>query len=311
MVPWDFLPGCIEEPLVMSRDSKENIHCLSNVCTHRANIIVNEKCNKSNIVCKYHGRRFYLDGKFDFTPGFEMARDFPAESDNLKKLPTQQLGNLIFASLDSPIPFKQWMQPVENKLQDLPLAQLKYDSNGSKDYFIDANWALYCDNYLEGFHIPYVHPSLSKVLDYSAYTTETWEYGVLQTGIAAEGESCFELPDHHPDYGKRIAAFYFWLFPNLMLNVYPWGLSINIVQPTSVVQTRIKFLCFVWDEKLLNQGAGSGLSQVEKEDEEVVQNVQKGICSRIYQAGRYSPEHEKGVHHFHRLLLRFLELDCV
>ena len=56
----------------------------------------------------------------------------------------------------------------------------------------------------------------------------------------------------------------------------------------------------------MNNGAGADLDKVEKEDEEVVENVQKGVSSRFYKCGRFSPSMEKGVHHFHTLISEFI-----
>jgi choline monooxygenase len=115
---------------------------------------------------------------------------------------------------------------------------------------------------------------------------------------------CFDLPATSPDYGKHVAAYYFWVYPNMMFNFYPWGLSFNLVQPTGVGSCKVSFLTYVSDESKLNTGAGSGLDTVELEDEEVVQNVQKGIRSRFYTHGRYSVTREQGTHHFHGLLAK-------
>jgi len=174
----------------------------------------------------------------------------------------------------------------------------------SKDYTVKANWALYCENYLEGFHIPFVHAGLNQVLDFGEYTTEIFKYSNLQLGIGKKGDVCFDLPPSSPDYGKDVAAYYFWVYPNMMFNFYPWGLSLNIVQPTSVSECKVSFITYVSDESKLNTGAGSGLDTVELEDEDVVQNVQKGIRSRFYSHGRYSVKHEKGTHHFHGLIAK-------
>jgi choline monooxygenase len=92
-----------------------------------------------------------------------------------------------------------------------------------------------------------------------------------------------------------------------MLNFSPWGLSVNLVQPQAIDRTRVIFRSFVWDESRLDQGAGSGLDRVEAEDEAVVENVARGVRSRLYRRGRYSPTRERGVHHFHRLLAEFLQ----
>ena len=128
----------------------------------------------------------------------------------------------------------------------------------------------------------------------------------LQIGVSESSIGCFELPKRSLDYGKNIAAYYYWLFPNLMLNFYPWGLSINIVFPLSKNQTKIVFRSYVWDESKLHVGAGADLNKVELEDEEIVQRVQKGVSSRFYNHGRFSPSMEQGVHHFHRLISRFM-----
>jgi hypothetical protein len=90
-------------------------------------------------------------------------------------------------------------------------------------------------------------------------------------------------------------------------NVYPWGISVNVVEPQAIDRTRVLFRTFVWDESKLGQGAGSGLDRVEAEDEAIVEAVARGVRSRLYGRGRYSPTRERGVHHFHRLLCEFLQ----
>ena len=99
-----------------------------------------------------------------------------------------------------------------------------------------------------------------------------------------------------------MAAYWWWLFPATMLNLYPWGLAVNVVQPLSPTRTRVRYLTFVGDASLGGRGAGGDLDRVETQDEAVVQSVQRGLRSRVYRSGRYAPRHERGVHHFHRML---------
>jgi choline monooxygenase len=203
--------------------------------------------------------------------------------------------------------FDDFFGEMMQRINWFPVEQLAFKKELSKDYYVQANWALYCENYLEGFHIPFVHAGLNQVLDFGEYTTEIFKFSNLQLGIGKKGDVCFELPQTSPDYGKEIAAYYFWVFPNMMFNFYPWGLSINIVEPLEVSKCRVRFLTYVSDETKLGQGAGSGLNAVELEDEEVVQNVQKGIRSRFYKHGRYSVNREQGTHHFHSLIAQFMQ----
>lgn len=79
------------------------------------------------------------------------------------------------------------------------------------------------------------------------------------------------------------------------------------MNPLGVNDCKVTFLSYVWDASKLNSGAGSALDRVEMEDEEIVENVQKGVRSRFYKQGRYSPTKELGTHHFHRILGEFLK----
>lgn len=306
MTPVNLLQGYLDEPLVLTRDKDDKLHCLSNVCTHRGNLLVERPCKSTDIRCKYHGRRFQLNGRFFSMPEFKEVENFPSENDHLTQLPVYKWGKWLFTSLVPDFPSKAYFQEMADRMAWLPFDQFQFRPDLSRDYHVDAHWALYCENYLEGFHIPFVHAGLNAVIDYGNYTTELFCYSNLQLGLAKNGEQVFDLPKDSPDYGKHIAGYYFWVFPNIMFNFYPWGLSINIVNPTGVDTCKVSFLSYVCDESKLRQGAGANLHQVELEDEDVVRHVQKGIRSRYYDRGRYSVKMEKGTHHFHRLLDEFL-----
>jgi choline monooxygenase len=168
---------------------------------------------------------------------------------------------------------------------------MAHDPSRDREFVVHANWALYVENYLEGFHIPFVHAGLNEVVDYGSYSSELYRYSNLQLAHDKQGS---------------VAARYWWVFPNLMLNFYPWGLSLNLVEPQAIDRTRVLFRSFVWDRSKLETGAGAGLDRVEAEDEAIVEAVARGVRSRLYTRGRYSPTRERGVHHFHRLLCEFL-----
>lgn len=304
--PFTLLENWLDTPLLLSRDLNERLHCLSNVCTHRGNLIATARGTQKMLRCRYHGRRFGLDGTCEYMPAFEEVADFPCKDDHLPSLEMGMLGRLLFTSLNPKVKFGEWMSGVSERIKFMPLEQFRLDSSRSKTYSFSANWALYVDNFLEGFHIPFVHPTLNTTIDLKQYETILLPHGNVQIAPAAEGELCFDLPPDHPDFGRRIAAYYFWLFPNLMLNFYPWGLSLNVVEPQGMTETRIRYLTYVWKPQLLNHGAGADLDRVELEDQDVVRNVQKGVRSQLYTAGRYSPRMERGVHQFHRMICEVL-----
>ncbi len=304
--PFILLDNFLSEPLVLVRNEKDEIKCFSNVCTHRGNIVINDPGKYRNLVCGYHGRKFDLNGKFMSMPEFQDVKDFPTECDHLHEFRIENLGPFLFAGINPKFEISDTIKIINERISFLPINQFKLDKNKSKDYLVNSNWALYCDNYLEGFHIPFVHDDLNDVLDYGNYETIIYNKMNLQIGFADSSEEVFDLPEDHPDHGKNVAAYYYWIFPNFMFNFYPWGLSVNIVKPISINQTKVSFRSYIYDESKLNKGAGAILDKVEREDEIVVEGVQKGISSSFYQAGRFSPTREKGVHHFHRLLAEFL-----
>jgi choline monooxygenase len=304
--PFVLLDGFLTEPMVLTRDKQNQINCLTNVCTHRGNLVVLKKDKVKNLHCTYHGRRFNLNGEFEHMPEFNQAENFPRPCDNLHKFPLKKWGNLLFAGLNPIFDFQQVIDKMNERVGFLPIDKFKLDESLAKNFTVNAHWALYCDNYLEGFHVPFVHENLNAVLDYGSYKTEVYQYCNLQIGYTNSQINTFDLPKNHMDYGKNVAAYYYWVFPNMMFNFYPWGLSINIVHPIDLNTTKVSFISYVYDSSKLDKGAGSGLDKVEEEDEAIVQNVQKGVRSSFYKAGRFSPTREKGVHHFHCLIANFL-----
>lgn len=304
--PMILLDGYLTEPIVLSKNEEGEINCLSNVCTHRGNLVCQHSGSQRKLVCMYHGRKFGLDGSFESMPEFKEAKNFPRDCEDLHRFVAVQWGSMLFANLGSDIDFEKVITEMNQYVGFLPLNEFVYNEVQSKDYLVNAHWALYCDNYLEGFHIPFVHSDLNEALDYGSYETVLHDHFNVQIGFSEGAEDTFDLPEGHIHHEKRVAAYYFWVFPNMMFNFYPWGLSVNIVRPLSLNQTKVSFLSYIYDESKLDKGAGALLDKVEREDEFVVEGVHKGLKSKFYPSGRFSPTREKGVHQFHRLLAESL-----
>jgi len=305
--PFTLLPGYLDEPLLLTRNKTGGVNLLSNVCTHRGNLVAEKACKVNDLKCRYHGRKFSLDGNFLSMPEFKEVENFPTVADNLPRLELFKWGKLLFTSVGPKYPQEMFFRDMMERMNWLPLEEFEFKPGLSRVFVVKANWALYCENYLEGFHIPFVHAGLNAVIDFGEYATELFfPYSSLQLGLARTREGCFDLPPDSPDHGKNVAAYYFWVFPNMMFNFYPWGLSVNVVEPVSAGECRVKFFSFVQDASKLGKGAGAGLDKVEMEDEEIVENVQRGVRSKFYKHGRYSVTREQGTHHFHRILTEFM-----
>ncbi|MAV65298.1 MAG: choline monooxygenase [Candidatus Marinimicrobia bacterium] len=288
--PLTLFQDSINEPIVLIKNNGV-YSFLSNVCTHRGHIITQKKCTKKTMKCTYHGRLFDLNGKMLSMPGFKNVKNFPSDSDNLVKLPSFEWSDFLFTGITPKIRIESLINDFSNRLKKFPFDNLRYSPEFSKTYYLDANWALYCENYLEGLHVPFVHKGLNGEIDIQSYKTELLDNGVLQ---------------YTKDKRNDVYAYYYWIFPNMMFNFYDWGLSINLVEPMSINRTRVKFLTYPVVEDIKIKSKITELHDVEIEDEEVVLNVQKGIQSQFYENGRYSAEYEKGTHHFHRLICDYL-----
>ena len=300
--PFTFLSDHLDEPLLITKNG-ETFHCFSNVCTHRAHLVETQSCKTKKLRCRYHGRTFSLDGKFNSMPGFAKAENFPSSSDNLTPVSLMKWKDFIFVSLNEGIDITPVLKDIEKRIPNFPFSELIYNESSSDEWIIDAHWAIYCENYLEGFHVPFVHKGLAKELELGSYETILLDQSVLQIG---EGKNKISILKNPETPNRNIYGLYYWIFPNLMLNFYEWGLSINIIEPIAPGQTRVRFLSFPINSKKQPKEGDSALGKVELEDQDVVLNVQKGIKSRFYSKGRYSPEHEKGIHYFHLILSKYL-----
>jgi choline monooxygenase len=177
---------------------------------------------------------------------------------------------------------------------------------------IDCNWKVYVDNYLEGYHIPIAHPGLMREIDYAQYRTDTFRYYSQQFAPIRAMKSDDSSERFYPPGTGLQEALYFWVFPNLMVNIYPDNVSTNLILPVSQEKTLTVFEWFFYDgdsSKMQERvkKAVQFSDAVQQEDIGLCESVQRGLRSATYDRGRYSVRRENGVHHFHMLLSEFLE----
>ncbi|HXI13259.1 MAG TPA: SRPBCC family protein [Thermoanaerobaculia bacterium] len=288
------------EPLLIVHGQDGMIRALSNVCRHRAGPVAQGAGTRARFRCGYHGWTYSNDGCLLQAPEFEGVENFEPDNVRLPEFQLEIWNDLVFVNLSAKGP------TLMEALGELP-SRINGSFGGyrlaaRKEWDLECNWKVYVDNYLEGYHIPIVHPSLMRELDYANYKTETGRYFSIQ-----------HSPIRNPDRlrtadGASSEAQYFWLFPNLMLNVYPDNFSTNLIVPLSAERTRTVFEWFFAD------GSGNGSEvdetvafsdEIQIEDIEICEAVQRGLRSPTYSTGRYSVARENGVHHFHGLLSEF------
>lgn len=308
--PGTLLAGSLDEPVVLTRDAAGVSRLLSNACPHRGARVVDGAGASRTLRCPYHGRRFGLDGRCTAAPGFGDLPGFPADDDHLPVLPSGHLGAVPLAGLHPVRPLARALRPLLDRVGWLPLHALAPVPELHRDYEVAAHWVIYVENYLEGLHVPFVHAGLNASLSLPEYAVEIFDGGSLQLGVAAPGGPAFTPPPGHPDAGRAIHAWYFHLSPATMINVYPWGISANAVQPVGLDRVRVRFTTWTWEPpgSAAFEGIGrqvSALHQTELEDERVVQSVQRAHRAHAWRGGRLHPRHEAAVRAFRAELARY------
>ncbi len=306
--PGDYFTTTIgDEPLIVARGADEKLRAFSNVCRHRAGPVARDCGNRKVFQCGYHGWTYLLDGRLSGTPEFDGVACFEREEYRLPQFKVETWAGLVFVNLD------RACAPLADTLEDLPSRIAHHDLSrmrpaARKDWFVDCNWKVYVDNYLEGYHIPIVHPSLNRELDYSRYRTETRTLYSIQHSPIKKSKAARLLADGD---AATYEAQYFWIFPNLMLNVYPDNYSTNLIVPLGPERTLTIFEWFFLDPEKNDvresiRRTVEFSDEIQLEDIAICEAVQRGLRSRTYTNGRYSVKRENGVHHFHGLFTQFL-----
>ncbi len=273
-----------------------------NVCRHRAGPVAQGCGNARRLSCRYHGWTYDLSGQLLRATEMEGASGFDPAKISLQTLPVHRFGPLLFAALDSATPsFDEFFPGVTERCAPLELERMRYVT--TRTYPVSANWKVYVDNFLEGYHIPLVHPGLNREIDYRQYVTEQAERYVLQYAPVRDGTASL----YKGGFGDG-QAWYYWLFPNIMLNIYEGQLQTNVVIPVDVNQTIVRFDWFSYDltpepdtdERWRELAHFS--EEVQAEDARICEAVQVNLGSRAYRSGPYSPKRESGVQLFHRLM---------
>jgi choline monooxygenase len=283
------------EPVIVCRGKDGVVRALSNVCRHRAGPVSCGSGRRPALQCGYHGWTYSLEGKLLATPEFDGVENFDRTLFSLPEFRVETVGPLVFVNLEGDAP------PLGEVLGEIaPLfasgARASYRLAAKKDWELDCNWKVYVDNYLEGYHIPIVHPALFRELDYARYRTETARW-------YSEQHSPVKKPVRIRVTSDQPDARYFWVYPNLMINVYADNFSTNVIIPSGHRRTLTVFEWYFPEsapKKIVDETVTFS-DEIQLEDISICEAVQRGLESRTYSAGRYSVARENGVHHFHGL----------
>ena len=288
------------EPIIAARDRAGALHAFFNVCRHRGGPLALKDEDCDMLICKYHGWTYRLDGMLRGVPHFNRVELFDKEDYGLTRVPLALWEGLAFVHLGpAPEPIEATFAGIRERVAPTRLGALRFARELT--YEVRCNWKVYVDNFLEGYHVPYVHPELYTLYDYENYVTEIHGRYSVQVGPLTAERNVYTAGGGE--------GLYYFVFPNLMLNVVPGRLQLNVVIPTAVDRCQVLFRYYYDD--LDAPGASERIEadlsfsdRVQQEDAEICARVQQGLGSRAYDRGRFSVRFEEGVHHFQQLLKR-------
>jgi choline monooxygenase len=298
--PGDQCTGSVAgNPIIVVRGEDDKLRAFYNVCRHRGGPLAVVKGGKSQVLqCRYHGWTYLLDGSLRGTPRFNRVDLFDRKDYGLIPVRLDAWEGLVFVNLgDTGQSLSALFNGIVGRIAPMTLTNKKFYRRVT--YNVNCNWKVYIDNYLEGYHLPFVHPELCTLLDLQNYASETFEYYSLQTSPISQKDSVYISKDGQ--------AFYYFVWPNFMMNILPGRLQTNLVVPVSCNNCVVIFDYYYDDistDEAINgiEGDIRYSDKVQHEDMEICEQVQKGLESRAYDKGRFSVECEGGVYHFQSLL---------
>jgi len=298
-----FTADIIGEPLLIVRGADGKLRAFYNVCRHRAGPPAEGCGNRKLFRCGYHGWTYDLNGALISATEIEGVEGFRSEDFALMPVRVEEWFNFIFVNLDDAAePLRMSLGELPAQVEQFPFAGMKLFER--RTYEMECNWKTYVDNYLEGYHLPSVHPGLNRELDYNAYVVEPHASHVRQFSPIRGGQPGDVTPRRYQDAREDLTTEYFWIFPNWMLNCYPDNISLNIVLPVAPERSLAIFEWYL-PESALGSAAAKGSvefsDEIQREDVSICEKVQKNLRSRSYSRGRFSAKQEKGVHAFHRM----------
>jgi choline monooxygenase len=291
------------DPLVVVRGSDGELRAFFNVCRHHAAAVVNAPCGTlQQLRCPYHGWTYGLDGSLKGVPEFAGVRNFDREANGLIPVRVETWEHFVFVTFNpSAAALIAFLGDLPGRIATLDLSNLHFFAR--KTYTLACNWKVYVDNYLDGgYHVPHLHKGLNSVLDYKEYTIENSEHYSLQSSPMVSSE------EHESFAATRTGdrAYYYWLYPNFMINIYEGVMDTNLVLPLATDRCLVQFDFFFKDvsngARPANTKSVAVSDRIQDEDVDICESVQRGLRSRAYRMGRLSMRREGGEHLFHRLL---------
>jgi choline monooxygenase len=238
--------------LLVARGKDNKVRVFANTCPHRGALVAEGDGNCKVFQCPYHFWSFGLDGRLIGAPQYtdDDGRDLIDEDNKheygLAEIESGCWGGFIFVrfregreSLDEHLgAFVETL--ASHKLEDMRRARAVV-------FEMDANWKCFVENYIDAYHIPYVHKdSLSRWKTKEYRRVEP--HGDESLAFAIHEGSQLLLPDDdykgfppmpQIDEDKKGGTFFTTLRPGFMMTMGNDGALVFQSEPISARRSRL------------------------------------------------------------------------
>ncbi|MGZ9097954.1 MAG: aromatic ring-hydroxylating oxygenase subunit alpha [Micavibrio sp.] len=273
------------------RDKQGELKAFHNVCRHRAAPLLQDGPGKTDVLrCLYHGWVYDTEGQLRKAPDFGGDEKTLCSQTALFPVQVKTSNGLVFICMaENPPPFDEALGDLPALVRDLDLAGFKFKEMAF--HSLNCNWKTYVENYLEGYHIPVVHPELNKELDMATYQVIPGKQ-IVRHLSATRTENAVNN------------GVWFWFWPNATLNIYQNGMNLELVIPTGPETTKLVY-CYLFrdlDNEAENRRTIETSFAITQEDIDICEMVQKNLRGGLYVRGELSPRHESGLAYFQALV---------
>ena len=288
-------------PIFVIRGEDGALRGFHNVCRHRAAALFADgegRC--STIRCPYHAWSYDHAGRLLKTPGFGELAGFDPARHGLFPVRAASWRGLVFVAIDEAAPaLETWLGSIPDLCRDFPLVpEMEY--HGSFTVTGDANWKAYCDNTVEGYHLPYVHRRLNRAVEAKAtklYALDEGRLVVFDVGYRGDGSSL-----------RGARGIWFYRFPGFQTVVGERGFKTERIEPMG--PGGLKSTSWAWYRDLPAAERADAFAWAEsivREDLGICETVQRNLAAGIYRTGLLSPAQEPHVARFQALVREALE----
>jgi choline monooxygenase len=262
-----------------------------NVCRHRgAKLLEDGHGRCPTIRCPYHQWVFDDHGRLINAPWFGEEPDFRKEDWPLDPIHVGQWRGLLFAAIDPATSLAEQLGDLVAELADEPIET--YTASDAERVEFDANWKIYTDNFVEGYHIPGIHPKFFAAIDFERFQTTAHRGFVRMTAPPREG--------------LFYRGKWLWMWPNWTLSLFDGGMNTSRINPLDVGRTEqiyhFYFEDTAPDSRAARDDTVSRNLAVVREDYGICVETHRNYLSGGYRPGPLSPRHEQGVAYFqHRV----------